>query len=130
MKIAWCSLEPCSISYKRHGAQVLLGAFPIRTGQVFGQVVAHRNAAILVAFMQDVARQYPDKQVYVVRDNLNTHHEGKDERWEQFHKRHGRRFHSVHAPLHASVHLSWKNPMEIWFSILHRRVLRDCCISS
>jgi len=106
--------------YKRHGTQVLLGAFNIQTGQVFGRVVAHRNAATLVAFMQDVARQYPDKQVYVVWDNLNIHHEGKDQRWEQFNKRHGGRFHFVHTPLHAS----WMNQIEIWFSILHRRVLR------
>ena len=33
---------------------------------------------------------------------------------------HGRRFRFVHAPLHAP----WVNQVEIWFSILQRRVLR------
>ena len=35
-------------------------------------------------------------------------------------ERHGGRFEFVYAPLHAS----WNNQIELWFSILERRVLR------
>ena len=70
--------------------------------------------------MNELARRYPDKKVYVVWDNLNTHYDGKDDRWKAFNQRHGHRFRFVYTPTHAS----WMNQVEIWFSILHRRVLK------
>jgi len=59
-------------------------------------------------------------EVYVVWDNLNTHYDGPDRRWTEFNDRHGGRFHFVYTPLHAS----WMNQVEVWFSILQRRLLR------
>jgi transposase len=106
--------------YKRHGTQVLLAAFDIATGKVLGQVLPHRTAPALVDFMESLARRYPAQQVYVVWDNLNVHYDGKDDRWVRFNARHGGRFHFVYTPKHAS----WMNQVEIWFSILHRRILR------
>jgi transposase len=112
--------------YKRHGTQALLAAFDIRTVAVLGEVVPSRNAQALVAFMESVARRYPDQQVYVIWDNLNTHYDGKDARWTNFNERHGGRFHFVYTPKHAS----WMNQVEIWFSILQRRVIRHGDFSS
>jgi transposase len=106
--------------YKRHGTQCLLAAFNVKTGKVVGRVVPHRSADALVSFMNELARRYPDKKVYVVWDNLNTHYDGKDDRWKAFNQRHGHRFRFVYTPTHAS----WMNQVEIWFSILHRRVLK------
>lgn len=106
--------------YKRHGTRVLLGAFDIRTGKVFGQVLAERTAEATVSFMEALARRYPKREVYVVWDNLNTHYDGPDKRWSKFNERHGNRFHFVYTPKHAS----WMNQVEIWFSILHRRILQ------
>ena len=106
--------------YKRHGTQALLAAFDIRTGRVFGRVVKKRSAKRLVSFMNALARRYPKGDVYVVWDNLNIHYDGRDERWTRFNERHGGRFHFVYTPKHAS----WLNQVEIWFSILQRRVLR------
>ena len=106
--------------YKRHGTQALLAAFDVRTGAVFGRVVPSRSAAALVSFMNALARKYPDKKVYVVWDNLNTHYDGKDGRWTMFNARHGDRFRFVYTPIHAS----WMNQIELWFSILQRRVIR------
>ena len=70
--------------------------------------------------MQEVARKNPRRPVYVVWDNLNIHYDGKDKRWTEFNARHGNRFHFNYTPKHAS----WLNQVEIWFSILQRRVLR------
>jgi transposase len=70
--------------------------------------------------MEQVAARYRQKAVYVVWDNLNTHYDGKDDRWTKFNARHGNRFHFIYTPIHAS----WMNQVECWFSILHRRVLR------
>ena len=107
--------------YKRHGVQHLLAAFDIRTGRVFSRIVPKRTAKATVSFMNAVARRYRGREVYVVWDNLNTHCDGKTvQRWASFNERHGGRFHFVFTPKHAS----WMNQVEIWFSILHRRVLQ------
>ena len=106
--------------YKRHGTQVLLAAFNVKTGRVFGRVVPRRTSKATVSFMNAVARHYRGREVYVVWDNLNTHYDGSDQRWTRFNQRHGGRFHFVYTPTHAS----WMNQVEIWFSILHRRVLK------
>jgi hypothetical protein len=112
--------------YVRHGTCCLLASFDVRTGEVVGQVVARRTAPALVAFLEEVARRYPTGPVYVVWDNLNIHGDGKEMRWTKFNRRHGRRFRFVHTPLHAS----WVNQVEIWFSILQRRVLRHGSFAS
>jgi transposase len=103
--------------YKRNGTRTLIGAFDVRTGKVFGRCGPTRTADDLMAFMEELARKYPHGAVYVVWDNLNIHH---GPRWEQFNARHGGRFHFVHTPIHAS----WLNQVEIWFGILHKRVLK------
>ena len=102
--------------YRRHGTVTLIAAFDTRSGRVFGQC-RRRTAKGLLAFMEALAKRYPTGPVYVVWDNLNIHH---GERWSAFNERHGGRFHFVHTPLHAS----WVNQIEIWFSILARRVLK------
>ena len=112
--------------YIRHGTQALLAAFNVRTGEVFARVVPNRTANALVAFMDELAAHYPDKTVYVIWDNLNIHYDGKDARWTEFNERHERRFRFVYTPKHAS----WMNQIEIWFSILQRRVLRHGSFAS
>ena len=106
--------------YKRHGTQVLLAAYNTQTGRVFGHVIAKRTAKATVSFMNSLARHYPGREIYIVWDNLNTHYDGRDERWTRFNERHGGRFHFVYTPIHAS----WMNQVEVWFSILHRRILK------
>lgn len=106
--------------YIRHGTIQLFAALDIRTGRVYGQCRSRRKAKDLVAFMEYVARCVPSGQVYIVWDNLNIHYDGPDKRWIRFNERHGGRFHFVYTPLHAS----WVNQVEIWFSILQRRVIK------
>lgn len=106
--------------YVRHGTKTLIAALDVHSGKVFGQVRDGRKAQDLVEFMEALAKRYPEGDVYVVWDNLNIHYDGKAERWLEFNRRHGERFHFVYTPLHAS----WVNQIEIWFSILQRRVLR------
>lgn len=103
--------------YIRHGTRVLIAAFDVGTGEVFGQCRQRRTADDLLEFMEALAFRYPKGPVYVIWDNLNIHH-GK--RWESFNRRHDRRFHFVYTPLHAS----WVNQIEIWFSLLQRRILK------
>jgi transposase len=106
--------------YIRNGKRVLLAAFDTRTGKVIAELVPRRTGEVFVAFMQRVADAYPGKTINVVWDNLNTHFDGKDGRWTKFNERNGGRFRFVYTPIHAS----WLNQVEIWFSILQRRVIR------
>jgi len=106
--------------YRRRGTCSLLASFDVRTGEVFGRVVRHRDARALLAFMHALAQRYEGRRVYVIWDNLNLHYDGRDARWTRFNQEHGHRFHFVYTPLHAS----WVNQVEVWFSILQRRVLR------
>ena len=103
--------------YRRHGTRTLFAAFNPHTGDVFGECSVKRKAVDLMRFMDRVAKRYPIGKVAVVWDNLNIHHGAV---WEAFNVRHGGRFRFVYTPLHAS----WVNQVEIWFSVLARRVLR------
>ena len=106
--------------YTRNGTSKLLAAFNPHTGEVYGEVRAHRKAADLVEFMEALARRHPVGEVHIVWDNLNIHYDGRDQRWTQFNQRNGHRFHFHYTPIHAS----WVNQIELFFGILQRRVLR------
>ena len=107
--------------YIRHGTRTLLAAFDVKTGYVHGKVGPSRSAKDLVEFMESIARRYPRGTVYIIWDNLNIHYDGKTNRWTEFNRRHGGRFRFVYTPLHAS----WVNQIELFFSILTRRILRS-----
>jgi len=109
--------------YIRRGTRTLIAAFDPHTGQVFGRCSRRRKATDLLRFMDEVAKRYPRKRITIVWDNLNIH---SGPRWEAFNRRHGGRFRFVYTPLHAS----WVNQVEIWFSILARRVLRYASFAS
>jgi len=102
--------------YTRHGTVTLIGAFDVKTGEVFGRC-QRRTAENLVDFLEMLARHYPTGPVYIIWDNLNVH---TGQRWADFNQRHGGRFHFLYTPKHAS----WVNQIELWFSILQRRVIR------
>jgi len=109
--------------YKRNGTRTLIASYNTRTGEVLGRCGATRKAADLVSFLEEIAKHHPTGPVYIIWDNLNIHH---GPRWKEFNARHGDRFHFVYTPKHAS----WVNQIEIWFSILSRRVLRHASFGS
>jgi transposase len=103
--------------YIRHSTRSLIAALNIRSGNVTAHCGSTRKATDLEKFMDEVANRYRHNSVYIIWDNLNIHSAYK---WEDWNKRHGDRFHFVYTPVHAS----WVNQMEIFFGILHRRVLK------
>lgn len=107
--------------YKRHGTVSVLAALDIGTGKVVSRCGPTRTGEDLVSFMQQVAEQYQQaEKIHVVWDNLNIHYDGKQERWTKFNQAHGGKFVFHYTPIHAS----WVNQVEIFFSILQRKVLR------
>jgi transposase len=102
--------------YDRHGTRCLLACFNVRTGKVVGRMSAQHRSVEFLGFLDEVARAYPHGRVHVIVDNLNTHYGPRVEAWNQ---EHGGRFVFHYTPYHAS----WLNQVEVFFSILARRVL-------
>ena len=107
--------------YKRHGTTTLFAALEVATGQIHTQHARRRRRRNFLAFMNELVAAYPERELHVVLDNLNTH-KPKDDRWLRDHPR----VHFHFTPTYAS----WLNQIECWFSILSRRALRGASFSS
>ena len=102
-----------SHDYKRHGTTTLFAALEVATGRVIAAHSKRRRRVEFLGFMNGVAAAYPDRELHVVLDNLNTHK--KNDRWL---KRHPNvQFHFT------PTRSSWLNQVETWFSILQSQSL-------
>jgi len=71
------------------------------------------SCASFLGFMNSVVAAFPDRELHVIIDNLNTLK--KNERWLKKH----RNVHFHFTPTRSS----WLNQVEIWFSILQSQSL-------
>jgi transposase len=110
-----------SHDYKRHGTTTLFAALNVATGEVTAAHHRRRRRVEFLDFMNRVVANYPDRDIHVVLDNLNTHKPKRD-LWLARHP--NVRFHFT--PTHAS----WLNQVEIWFSILSRGALQGVSFTS
>ena len=103
--------------YKRHGTTTLFGALEVATGMVTTGHYKRRRRLEFLDFMNKVISQYPeDQEIHVILDNLSTHKK-KRGTWLSRHPN----VHFHYTPTNGS----WLNQIEIWFSILTIRVLRN-----
>ena len=115
------ALRGFSHEYKRHGTTTLFAALEVATGMVKVGHYLRRRRREFLDFMNGVVAQYPDKELHVILDNLNTH-KPKHDRWLAKHPL----VHFHYTPTHAS----WLNQVEVWFSILWRQALRGLSVTS
>jgi transposase len=104
--------------YVRHGTATLLAALDVHRGGVLQATDLDRNtAANFIAFLDQLDARVPtDLAVHLVLDNGSWHIANATRWWFYNH----RRFHPHYTPTHAS----WLNQVELFFSILARRLLK------
>jgi transposase len=103
--------------YKRHGTAVLVAALDVHDGGVAGWVTDSTRSGNFVEFLGDLVAQTPaGLDLHCIVDNLKTH---DTDLVHDFLAEHPR-VHLHFTPTHAS----WLNQVELFFSILERRLLR------
>ncbi len=103
--------------YKRHGTQALLAALLVHTGEIKGSVYDRNTRVEFLDFLDLLEHEIPaGKQVHAILDNLQVHKTPEVVTWLEDHPRWQLHF----TPTHAS----WLNQIELFFSILTRRLLR------
>jgi transposase len=103
--------------YLRHGTTNLFAALQVHSGTVAGMTAPTRNQWDFIAFLDQLEAEIPaGQQVVAILDNLSTHKTQAVQAWLDAHPR----WQMVFTPKHAS----WLNQVEIFFSILTRRLLK------
>jgi transposase len=107
--------ERRSHDYVRHGTSTLFAALEIATGKVTGACKPrHRNQEFL-AFLRQIARAYPERELHLVMDNYAAHKHPNVKAWLAANPR----VHCHFTPTHAS----WMNLVEVWFSLIERQAI-------
>ena len=103
--------------YRRHGTAVLFAGLNVHDGDVAGWVTDSTRTENFVAFLADLDAQTPaGMQLHCIVDNLSAHFTPAVEAFLEERR---------HIFLHNTpTHASWLNQVELFFSILERRLLR------
>ena len=105
--------------YIRNGTQCLFACLKVHEGDVLAMTSKTRNRFDLIRFLDQLDAEIPvveGQQIIAVSDNLSTRGTEEVQEWLAAHPRWSFQF----TPTHAS----WLNQVEIFFSILYRRLLK------
>ena len=102
--------------YTRHGTTSLFAALEVASGQVHGRCFKRHTHLEFIAFLESLARRYPQRELHLVCDNYGTHKHPAVTRWLAVHLR----FHLHFTPTSAS----WLNLVERWFALITGQAIR------
>jgi transposase len=103
--------------YVRHGTLSLMAAMNVATGRVHPKIITRNDSAAFIEFLAELDQAIPKHlTIHLVMDNGFSHTSKATRAWLAKHPR----FQVTYTPKHAS----WLNMIEIFFSILARRLLR------
>ena len=109
--------------YVRNGTQNLFAALSVHSGEVVAMPSKTRNRYDLLRFLDQLESEIPaGREVIAITDNLSTRTTEEVAEWLAEHPR----WRFVFTPKHAS----WLNQVEIFFSILARRLLKHGAFTS
>jgi hypothetical protein len=108
--------------YRRMGAWAYLAAWDVRRARIFGRCEPTTGIAPFLRLVQQVMAKKPyrsARRVFWIMDNGSSHRGAEcvarlTERWPRL------------VPVHTPVHASWLNQVEVYFSIIQRKVLTPC----
>jgi transposase len=111
--------------YARNGTQCLFACLNVQEGDVLAMPSKTRNRWDLIRFLDHLEEEIPiveGQTIVAVSDNLSTRGTEEVQQWLKEHPRWSFQF----TPTHAS----WLNQVEIFFSILYRRLLKHGIFTS
>jgi transposase len=111
--------------YTRNGTQCLFAALKVHRGDVLAMASKTRNRWDLIRFLEHLDAEIPvidGQRIVAITDNLSTRGTQETRDWLKAHPRWSFQF----TPKHAS----WLNQVEIFFSILVRRLLKHGIFTS
>ncbi len=102
--------------YRRNGTTTLFAALEVATGRVTDACYPRHRHQEFLAFLKQVARAYPRRELHLVVDNYATHKHPAVQAWLTKHPR---------VQLHFTpTSGSWLNMVEIFFGIITRQAIR------
>jgi transposase len=111
--------------YIRNGTQCLFACLKVHAGDVLAMASKTRNRFDLIRFLEHLDSEIPvveGQKIVAISDNLSTRGTQEVTDWLEGHPRWSFQF----TPTHAS----WLNQVEIFFSILYRRLLKHGMFTS
>jgi hypothetical protein len=111
--------------YERKGSLAYLAAWDVRRAKLFGRCEVKSGIKAFDRLVEQIMSQEPyrsAKRVFLIVDNGSSH------RGERCVKRLQKAWPNI-VPVHLPVHASWLNQIEIYFSVVQRKVLtpNDFC---
>ena len=105
--------------YKRMGTTSLLASLNVHSGQIHGTCEKRHTNQEFLAFLKKLEKTYRKRgrKIHIICDNYSAHKHKNVMEWIENQK---------NVQIHFTpTHASWLNQIEIWFSIMSRKVLKQ-----
>jgi transposase len=104
--------------YRRHGVASLVAALNVASGEVLADTITRNDSITFTSFLDTIEHATdPTLAIHIVLDNGSSHTSKTTRTWFENHPRW-----IVH---YTPKHASWVNQVELFFSILQRKVITN-----